>query len=50
VRRGDPKLLARSIVLAAHGFALSTQTMADGVSAENLQAELHTLIERYVAP
>jgi AcrR family transcriptional regulator len=50
VRRGDPTLLARSIVLAAHGFALSTQTMTDGISAEKLQAELHTLVERYVAP
>jgi AcrR family transcriptional regulator len=50
VRRGDPALLARSIVLAAHGFALSTQTMTDGVSADQLQAELHAMVERYVAP
>ena len=50
VRHGDPALLARTIVLAAHGFALSTQTMTDGVSAEHLQAELHALVERYVAP
>jgi AcrR family transcriptional regulator len=50
VRLGDPALLARSIVLAAHGFALSTQTMTDTVSAESLQAELQAMVERYVAP
>jgi AcrR family transcriptional regulator len=50
VRHGDPALLARSIMLAAHGFALSVQTMTDGVSAEQLTGELHTLVERYVAP
>jgi hypothetical protein len=37
-------------VLAAHGFALSTQTMTDTVSAESLQAELQAMVERYVAP
>jgi AcrR family transcriptional regulator len=50
VRPGDPALLARAIVLAAHGFALSTQTMTDGVTAERLQAELQAMVERYVAP
>jgi AcrR family transcriptional regulator len=50
VRRGDPALLARSIMLAAHGFALSAQTMADGVTTEQLTEELHALVERYVAP
>ncbi|HET8617258.1 MAG TPA: helix-turn-helix domain-containing protein [Actinomycetales bacterium] len=50
VRRGDPTLLARSIVLAAHGFALSAQTMTDGISEQQLQRELHTLVERYVTP
>jgi AcrR family transcriptional regulator len=50
VRLGDPALLARSIVLAAHGFALSSQTMTDGVSDDQLQAELRRLVERYVAP
>jgi AcrR family transcriptional regulator len=50
VRRGDPTLLARSIMLAAHGFALSAQTMTDGVSERQLRQELGTLVERYVAP
>jgi AcrR family transcriptional regulator len=50
VRRGDPALLARAIMLAAHGFALSSQTMTDGVSAKQLNGELHALVERYVTP
>jgi AcrR family transcriptional regulator len=50
VRRGDPTLLARSIMLAAHGFALSAQTMTDGVTEQQLRQELGTLVERYVAP
>jgi AcrR family transcriptional regulator len=50
IRHGDPGLLARSILLAAHGFALSAQTMADGASEDELQAELRRLVERYVAP
>ena len=50
VRRGDPALLARVIMLAAHGFALSAQTMADGVTTEQLTEELHALVERCVAP
>lgn len=50
VRRGDPTLLARSVLLAAHGFTLSAQTMTDSVSEEQLLGELHDLVERYVAP
>lgn len=50
VRRGDPTLLARSILLAAHGFTLSTQTMTDAVSEDQLLDALRELVERYVAP
>ncbi|ROR90830.1 TetR/AcrR family transcriptional regulator [Nocardioides aurantiacus] len=51
VRDGDPTLLARSLVLAAHGFALSARTMTtDGVAAADLDAELVQLVRRYLAP
>ena len=30
IRRGDPVVLARSLVLACHGFTLSAHTMSDG--------------------
>jgi AcrR family transcriptional regulator len=50
VRRGDPTLLARSILLAAHGFTLSAQTMTDGIDEERLLDALHELVERYVTP
>lgn len=51
VRSGDPMLLARSLVLAAHGFALSAHTMADdGLTQADLDAELTTLVARYLAP
>jgi AcrR family transcriptional regulator len=55
VRAGDPRLLARSLMLTAHGFALSTQTMtgtpdAPGPSEADLDGELRTLVERYLRP
>ncbi len=51
VRSGDPTLLARSILLAAHGFTLSAETMADDDhSVEAYDAELRVLLERYLAP
>jgi hypothetical protein len=59
VRRGDPDLLARSVLLAAHGFALSAQTMtaedpageaSPGVTTADLDRELRTLVARYLAP
>ncbi len=50
VRPGDPAVLARAVVLAAHGFALSLTTMTDeGVTTESLDAELAELIRRYLA-
>ena len=51
IRDGDPVLLARSIVLACHGFGLSVQTMTGGkVTGARLDAELATLLERYLRP
>jgi AcrR family transcriptional regulator len=51
VRPGDPTLLARSIMLAAHGFTLSAETMVDDErSVEAYDEELRTLLERYLAP
>ncbi len=52
VRAGDPVLLARAVLLAAHGFALSAETMTDpdGPSVADLDAELGALVERYLAP
>jgi AcrR family transcriptional regulator len=55
IREGEPELLARSVVLAAHGFALSAHTMLDGVQDRGadvtaLDQELSELIERYLRP
>ncbi len=56
IRAGDPRLLARSLVLAAHGFALSSQTMTatepqtGGPTEADLDGELRTLVERYLRP
>lgn len=51
VRAGDPERLARSLVLAAHGFVLSHQTMTDERVAEaDLDAELAELTRRYLTP
>ena len=51
VRAGDPTLLARSILLAAHGFTLSAETMADdGHAVEEYDEELRLLLERYLTP
>lgn len=55
VRRGNAGLLARSVVLAAHGFALSAHTMLDGEQprgsdVRRFDRELATLVERYLRP
>jgi AcrR family transcriptional regulator len=52
VREGAPTLLARSVLLAAHGFALSARTMTGdaGPSVADLDGELAGLIDRYLAP
>jgi AcrR family transcriptional regulator len=49
VRAGDPVLLARSVLLAAYGFALSAPTMTDDrLDEPAFDAELGTLVERYL--
>jgi AcrR family transcriptional regulator len=51
VRAGNPSALARGVVLAAHGFVLSAHTMTDdAVTPDELDAELHVLIERALLP
>jgi AcrR family transcriptional regulator len=50
VRAGSPDVLARSVLLAAHGVTLSARTMTgDGVETEDLEAELATFIRRGLA-
>lgn len=57
VRSGDPVVLARSVLLAAHGFTLSAQTMLDGDADEPADGalaaydeELAVLVDRFLAP
>jgi AcrR family transcriptional regulator len=51
IREGDPRLLARTVVLAAHGLTLSAHTMADdAVTEDDLDAELATVLARGLAP
>jgi AcrR family transcriptional regulator len=50
VRDGDPALLARSVLLASYGFALSARTMTgEGVDESSLDAELRMMTERYLS-
>jgi AcrR family transcriptional regulator len=48
VRAGSPGLLARTVLLAAYGFALSAPTMADDGDVAALDAALRDLVERYL--
>jgi AcrR family transcriptional regulator len=58
IRAGDPVVLARSLVLACHGFTLSAHTMSDPTSNQasrdadvsHLDAELEELVRRYLQP
>jgi len=51
VRSGNPVAIARGLVLAAHGFVLSTHTMVDDRTTEaDLDAELTRLLTRALAP
>lgn len=51
IRPGDPTLIARSMLLTAHGFTLSAQTMADDRRpVDAYDHELRHLLERYLAP
>lgn len=51
VRAGSPTAMARGLLLAAHGFVLSVQTMVDDeVSEADLDEELRSLASRALAP
>ena len=51
VRPGNPVALARTLVLAAHGFVLSAHTMVDDeVTEDELDAGLTDLLSRALAP
>jgi AcrR family transcriptional regulator len=51
VRDGDPAALARTVVLAAHGFVLSAHTMVDDrVSLGDLDEGLVALVARLLTP
>jgi AcrR family transcriptional regulator len=51
VRDGDPVAMARSLLLAGHGYVLSSHTMVDDeVSEADLDAELEHLVRRVIAP
>ena len=51
VRAGNPELMARAMLLAAHGFVLSAHTMVDDeVSGEELDAELALALTRSLRP
>ncbi len=44
-------MLARTVLLAAHGATISAQTMADDdAELDRLVDELGTMVERYVVP
>ena len=60
IRDGDADLVARSLLLACHGFALSAHTMTDpgsGTGSPSVEAdvtafdtELAHLVERFLQP
>jgi AcrR family transcriptional regulator len=51
VRGGDPRALARALVLTTHGFVLSAHTMVDdAVTEADLDAELREILTRAVRP
>ena len=50
VRDADPRLMARSVLLAAYGVTISADTMTDHtLSVYSLCDELRLLVERYAA-
>jgi AcrR family transcriptional regulator len=55
IRKGDPVMLSRTLLLAAQGFTLSVQTMTDprseqGLTESDFEDELGLLVQRYLAP
>ena len=51
VRQGDPEVVARSLLLATHGFVFSAHTMVDDLaSVEALDDELRAILTRALLP
>jgi AcrR family transcriptional regulator len=51
IRSGNPTAMARALLLAAHGFVLSSHTMVDeAVTETELDEELATLLSRTLQP
>lgn len=51
IRSGDPETLARAILLTAHGFTLSAQTVTTSATTEaDLDRELAALLNGYLKP
>ena len=51
IRPGSPTAMARTLLLASHGFVLSVHTMVDEeVSEDELAEELRVLVARHLAP
>jgi AcrR family transcriptional regulator len=50
VRDSEPALLARAVLLATQGFVLSMPTVTDGVTEDELDAQLLVLLDRFLAP
>lgn len=51
IRAGDPVVLARTVLLTAHGFVLSAPIMTDAaVGQAVLDGELTELLRRYLTP
>ena len=50
LRAGNAEAIARSVVLAAQGFAVSAGIMADKVDETGLADELRILLEGYLSP
>ena len=49
IRSGHPELLARTLILVAHGFAISVHTMtSDDHTVDEFDAQLTDLIRRYL--
>ncbi|WP_440100912.1 TetR/AcrR family transcriptional regulator [Streptosporangium sp. H16] len=50
VRPGDPARLSRAVLLTAQSFLISGPTMLGPAGLDHLDAELTTLLERYLRP
>ncbi len=51
IRADRPELLARTLILVAHGFAISVDTMtSDELTVDEFDAQLTDLIRRYLTP